>query len=332
MATIKSTVQIQDTVETPSPRIGSTGNWEIWDLAQGKYIDTGKPSQGVQGPRGLQGIQGEKGEQGIRGPIGATGAKGPAGASSYTHIAYADNASGGGFSQNPAGKIYIGMYVDNLAADSSDPTKYLWTKYVGSDGAQGVPGAKGADGKTPYLHIAYATNSTGTAGFSTTSAAGKTYIGTYTDYTATDSTNPATYTWALIKGDKGDTGAKGATGAAGADAVYVSIHAQGEFRQRINAYSPTGAFLTTPTKTPYVIGGYRDSSGKDWVRLTAQVIKGGADVTANALAKGGVFQWMYKGAQIATGKTVVDLDPATYADGNMDEFVLTVTTTRAAEW
>lgn len=81
-----------------------------------------------------------------------------------------------------------------------------------TDGAQGVPGPKGADGKTPYLHIAYATNATGTAGFSTTDSAGKSYIGQYTDYTQADSTDPAKYSWTLIKGDKGDKGDKGERG------------------------------------------------------------------------------------------------------------------------
>lgn len=39
-------------------------------------------------------------------------------------------------------------------------------------------------------------------------SAGKTYLGTYTDYTQADSTDPSKYAWSLIKGDKGDTGQK----------------------------------------------------------------------------------------------------------------------------
>ncbi|MDD7438574.1 MAG: hypothetical protein PUK66_07080, partial [Bacteroidales bacterium] len=163
-----------------------------WTLIKGE-----KGDKGDTGPRGLQGIQGVKGDQGI------PGAKGADGKTSYTHIAYADTATGGGFSQSPVGKAYIGMYVDFVETDSSEPTKYAWSLIKGADGAQGVPGAKGADGRTPYLHIAYATNATGTTGFSTTDSTGKTYIGTYTDFVQADSTNPSSYKWTLIKGEKG---------------------------------------------------------------------------------------------------------------------------------
>ncbi|MDV4193195.1 phage tail protein, partial [Lactococcus lactis subsp. lactis] len=82
----------------------------------------------------------------------------------------------------------------------------------GDPGATGIPGQAGADGKTSYLHIAYATNSTGTAGFDVSNATGKTYIGQYTDFTSDDSTDPSKYTWSLIKGDKGDTGNDGRAG------------------------------------------------------------------------------------------------------------------------
>lgn len=166
---------------------------------------------GEQGPQGLQGLQGPQGDQGIQGPKGADGT------SSYTHIAYATNSTGTtGFStSNSTGATYIGMYVDNVQNDSTDPTKYNWTLIKGSDGAQGIQGPKGDNGLTPYLHIAYATNSTGTAGFSTTDSTGKTYIGQYTDYTAADSTDPTKYSWTLIKGEKGDTGPQGPQGLQG---------------------------------------------------------------------------------------------------------------------
>ncbi|MDS5343211.1 hypothetical protein RLC18_02625, partial [Streptococcus pneumoniae] len=67
---------------------------------------------------------------------------------------------------------------------------YRWTRWKGRDGANGVAGRAGADGRTPYLHIAYATSNNGSQGFSTTDSTNKTYIGTYTDYTQADSTDP----------------------------------------------------------------------------------------------------------------------------------------------
>ncbi|WP_324658919.1 tail fiber domain-containing protein [Bacillus cereus] len=174
-----------------------------WSLIKGDKGDTGQ--------QGVQGLQGEKGDQGIQGVKGADGK------SSYTHIAYATNSNGtAGFSlSDPTGKTYIGMYVDQTATDSTDPTKYKWTLIKGADGTQGIQGPKGTDGLTPYFHVAYATNSTGTSGFSTTDSVGKTYIGQYTDFTSADSTDPTKYSWTLIKGDKGDKGDTGATGLQG---------------------------------------------------------------------------------------------------------------------
>lgn len=136
---------------------------------------------------------------------GDDGLPGPAGTSSYTHIAYATNATGtDGFSlMDSVGKTYIGMYVDNILADSDDPTKYKWTLIRGADGAQGIQGPAGSDGLTPYFHVAYATNATGTAGFSKTDPTARPYMGTYSDYVAADSDNPADYTWSLIQGPAG---------------------------------------------------------------------------------------------------------------------------------
>lgn len=143
--------------------------------------------QGERGPQGPQGLQGPKGDQGIPGPQGADGR------TQYTHIAYADNATGGGFSQTDQNKAYIGMYQDFTATDSNDPTRYRWTKWKGSDGAQGIPGKPGADGKTPYIHFAYADDDKGT-NFSLTDK-NQQYQGYYSDYTEADSTDYRKYKW-----------------------------------------------------------------------------------------------------------------------------------------
>ncbi|MHC3757039.1 phage tail spike protein [Streptococcus suis] len=143
---------------------------------------------GPQGPRGIQGLQGPKGDQGIAGPKGADGR------TQYTHIAYADNATGGGFSQTDQTKAYIGMYQDFNATDSTNPSSYRWSPWKGKDGKDGVPGPKGADGRTPYIHWAYSDNSDGTG--LTTSDNGQRYIGHYSDYTQADSTDKTKYSWA----------------------------------------------------------------------------------------------------------------------------------------
>lgn len=174
--------------------------------------------KGDQGEQGLQGLQGPQGEQGIQGPQGVDGK------SSYTHIAYGTSSSGDGFTQTPStSTTYIGMYVDQTATDSTDPTKYAWSLIRGADGADGkdgVPGKAGADGKTPYFHVAYADSSDGTTNFSTDTPGSRKYIGSYTDFTQADSTIPATYNWQLVQGPqgpKGDQGDQGVPGPKGVD-------------------------------------------------------------------------------------------------------------------
>ena len=146
-------------------------------------------------------IKGADGAQGVPGTPGANG-KTP-----YFHIAYANSADGRtDFSVSDGNREYIGMYVDFVEADSTDPTKYTWSLIKGADGAQGVPGTPGANGKTPYFHIAYANSADGRTGFSVDDSVNKLYIGQYTDYTPDDSTDPARYSWTKIKGEQGTAG------------------------------------------------------------------------------------------------------------------------------
>ena len=68
----------------------------------------------------------------------------------------------------------------------------------GPKGDQGIPGKTGADGRTPYLHRAWANSADGRDGFSTTDSTNKRYLGTYTDFTEADSQNPAQYKWTAL--------------------------------------------------------------------------------------------------------------------------------------
>lgn len=121
---------------------------------------------------------------------GLPGEPGADGKTQYTHIAYADNATGGGFSLTDNTKPYWGMYQDFNATNSNDPTKYKWGKWKGD---QGLPGAPGADGKTPYIHFAYADDNKGT-NLSFTDK-NQQYQGYYSDYTEANSTDYKKYTW-----------------------------------------------------------------------------------------------------------------------------------------
>lgn len=141
------------------------------------------------------------------GANGIPGKDGKDGKTQYTHLAYANSADGTkDFSVSDGNREYIGMYVDFVEADSTDPAKYTWSLIKGADGAQGVPGTPGADGKTPYFHIAYANSADGKTGFSVDNSVDKLYIGQYTDYTPNDSTDPTKYSWTKIKGEQGNAG------------------------------------------------------------------------------------------------------------------------------
>lgn len=76
-------------------------------------------------------------------------------------------------------------------------------------GPQGIPGV-GADGKTTYLHIRYAPVQNPTA--AQMSKTPNKYIGTYTDFSGVDSTDPSKYTWAKFEGDQGVPGTPGVNG------------------------------------------------------------------------------------------------------------------------
>lgn len=190
--------------------------------AQGEKGEKG--DKGDTGPRGLQGLQGEKGEQGIQGPRGATGASG---ATSYFHIKYSSVANPTSSSQlTETPSTYIGTYVDFTPDDSTDPKKYTWSRFVGAQGPkgeQGIPGI-GVDGKTSYLHIAYANSSDGKTGFSVGDSANKMFIGQYTDFSPNDSTDPSKYKWTLIKGATGPQGPQGEKGEDGLNGTNLWIN------------------------------------------------------------------------------------------------------------
>lgn len=136
------------------------------------------------------------------GPQGIPGV-GTDGKTTYLHIQYApvQNPTAAQMSKTP--NKYIGTYTDFSGVDSTDPSKYTWAKFEGDQGAQGP---KGADGKTPYFHTAYANSADGRTGFSVDDSVNKLYIGQYTDYTPDDSTDPTKYSWTKIKGEPGTAG------------------------------------------------------------------------------------------------------------------------------
>ena len=180
------------------------------------------------------------------------------------------------------------------------------TEITFTDVSDGRDGRDGADGKTSYTHIAYATNSAGTAGFSTTDSAGKTYIGQYTDFVEEDPTDPALYKWTLIQGPKGDKGT------AGANAYFFVAYAD-------SPDGSTGFNLTDASKR--YMGHYSSNSPTQstsaasykWIdraNVTATFVQSTAPANPPAGSR-----WKY------TGSTVITANSSTINPGEQYLFI-----------
>ncbi|MFT8969874.1 MAG: phage tail spike protein [Lacticaseibacillus paracasei] len=143
----------------------------------------------------------------------------------YPWLRYADDDKGTNMSALPAGKKYMAVVYSNKSSVPSDNPADYAGKWALIKGADGVPGAKGADGRTSYFHTAWANDVSGQSGFTVSGGDGKKYIGTYSDFTQADSTNPADYNWALFKGDTGEPGPKGDPGSKDVPYPYVQLSA-----------------------------------------------------------------------------------------------------------
>nr|DAU48304.1 MAG TPA: tail protein [Caudoviricetes sp.] len=202
-----STLTVSAYIDNNQVAIDEISFVNVSDGQNGQKGDKGEPGpKGPQGERGEQGAPGLQGLQGPKGDRGIPGLKGVDGRTQYTHIAYADDATGGGFSQTVFIKPYIGMYQDFNPTDSMNPTDYRWTKFKGDDGPRGIPGKAGVDGRTPYFHRAWANSSDGRDGFSTTDSTNKRYLGTLTDFNESDSQDPARYKWTALFGTTEQSG------------------------------------------------------------------------------------------------------------------------------
>ncbi|AWN03349.1 minor tail protein [Microbacterium phage Count] len=243
------------------------------------------------------GATGPKGDDGVAGSDGADG-KGIV----STTITYQASANGttvptGTWSSTipsvPAGQ-YLWTRTATLYTDSTTTNAYSVGR-SGTNGANGAPGDPGEDGQTSYLHTAYATNDTGTAGFSTTDPTNKTYLGTYTDFVEADSTDPSKYTWVKIQGpqgNKGDTGNTGATGKGiSSSTVTYQVSTSG-------TTTPTGTWVTSVPTVP--AGQYL------WTRTIINFTDG-ATQTSYSVARTGTNG--ANGSTGATGKGVSSVTP-----------------------
>ena len=139
----------------------------------------------------------------------------------------------------------------------------------GPKGDQGIAGVKGADGRTSYTHIAYADTSDGRINFSVSDSNRK-YIGVYVDFSQTDSANPSSYQWSLIKGADGQDGADGIPGKPGVDGRTPYFHIA-----YADSVDGSIGFSTTSSVNKSYMGTYTDFTQADstnyksyrWVKI-----------------------------------------------------------------
>ena len=164
-------------------------------------------SDGLNGRDGRDGIAGKNGV-GIRGTTVLYG------------ISASNSITPGTWSQTPP-KLVQGQWLWTKTVwaytDNTSETGYqkVYIARDGNSGTDGIPGKAGADGRTPYVHFAYADSADGRTGFSLTQDGTKRYLGVCTNFDKANSTNPADYSWNdtagsvsvggrnLLKGSKG---------------------------------------------------------------------------------------------------------------------------------
>lgn len=199
--TTQTALTASNITSTSIPKLSETNKY-LWRKEVITFTTTTTPQTTVT----LLAIYGDKGIAGDKGADGKT---------TYFHIKYSSVANPTASQMAETPSAYIGTYVDYTAEDSTDPTKYTWSRFQGiqgEKGEKGIPGVDGTNGKTSYLHIAYANSADGKTDFDVSDSTNKTYIGQYTDFIEADSTEPTKYSWTKIKGETGQQGKTGATG------------------------------------------------------------------------------------------------------------------------
>lgn len=121
-----------------------------------------------------------------------------------------------------------------------------------------TPAASEMVGKTTYFHIKYSPVANPTVAQMTETPSD--YIGTYVDYTATDSADPSKYTWHRFTGMKGTDGIAGKNGADG-KTYYLHIRYSNDGGKTFaaNGGRSGGAYIGVVTDTTESDAGYRPS-------------------------------------------------------------------------
>lgn len=194
------------------------------------------------GTGGTTGVDPSDGSKWVLSAQAASGGPaGPAGDSLFIWRAWADSADGTvNFSTtDPGTRGYLGLAFNRTTATSStDPEDYVWQKTAGAQGPtgaqglqglqgpQGIQGPTGANGQPTYIWVAYADSADGTVNFTNGSPGARTYMGVAPNKTvATESANPADYSWSKIQGP---VGPQGIAGIDGTDFEWVFLRSVGQ--------------------------------------------------------------------------------------------------------
>lgn len=276
---------------------------------------------------------------------GKDGEDGIPGKNGHVHFAYAMSADGKeGFSKSEfTGATYIGVYSDNVQADSGNYKDYAWSLIKGADGKTPVKGVDYFDGVSSYLWIRYATDANG-SGMTTTPSSTTKYIGTASTTTSTAPTAASAYKWSKYVGENGTPGengyvhiayadsADGKTGfntTVGADKKYI-----GQYTDNIEADStdPTkytwslikGADVTiTSTKIEYIATTEKSTTPPESIEL---ITSGGLSLIDNSSRTFVTNKWSDEMPELSDGMILWTRTTVNYSDGNS-----TVTYTNAKQ-
>ena len=276
---------------------------------------------------------------------GKDGEDGIPGKNGYVHFAYAMSSDGKeGFSKSEfTGATYIGVYSDNVQADSGNYKDYAWSLIKGADGKTPVKGVDYFDGVSSYLWIRYATDANG-SGMTTTPSSATKYIGTASTTTSTAPTAASAYKWSKYVGENGTPGengyvhiayadsADGKTGfntTVGTDKKYI-----GQYTDNIEADStdPTkytwslikGADVTiTSTKIEYIATTEKSTTPPESVEL---ITSGGLSLVDNSSRIFVTNKWSDEMPELSDGMILWTRTTVNYSDGNS-----TVTYTNAKQ-
>ncbi len=213
-----------------TPQSMTTTNKYLWNYEVIKYTDNTNTTVEPH----IIGVYGNTGATGGTGATGATG-KGIKSIAEYyaatnSTTAPDDSAFKTTVQTMTSTNKYLWnyeliTYTDNTTArtDKRIIGAFGNTGATGPKGDTGAQGPKGDAGQTSYFHIKYSSVDKPTAASQMTETPSE-YIGTYVDFTQTDSTDPNKYTWSRFQGLQGAQGTQGIPGTNGTNGQTSYLH------------------------------------------------------------------------------------------------------------